>query len=338
MAKADGKIYKVDVAREWRSKHPDMPTAKLSRIIYNANKTIFDNPEQCRDALRSIEGKRGGEAQRRSSGNMAPEFLRAEARPTNPYKLPKSDETIFEPEIIKGFKRVAFFSDIHAPYHNIEALTASITFCKKDKVDAVVIAGDLFDFHGMSRFMRDPRKKNFAEELRIGVQIVETIERELGCPVFFKLGNHDERYQHFLWQKAGELMGVEEFEFAHIINSRLPDVKIVDDKRIIKLNDLCVVHGHEFGGSVFSPVNIARGFYLRAKASTIGGHHHRTSEHTEQDINQRIVTTWSVGCLCELHPAYLPINAWNHGFAVIDLDGDVEYHVRNKRIYKGKIL
>jgi len=54
-------------------------------------------------------------------------------------------------------------------------------------------------------------------------------------------------------------------------------------------------------------------------------------------MNGEITTTWSLGCLCELHPAYLPINKWNHGFAIVDIDGQ-NFEVRNKNIYKGQIF
>ena len=88
-----------------------------------------------------------------------------------------------------------------------------------------------------------------------------------------------------------------------------------------------------------SPVNIARGLYLRAKANTICGHHHRTSEHTEMNINGKITTTWSVGCLSELHPAYMPINSWNWGFAMVTLSDDKKsFEVENKRIFNGKVF
>jgi predicted phosphodiesterase len=327
-------MNKSDVARQYRAKNPDMPTHKLARIMYAENKQMYINIEDARERLRYIEGKKGARL-KKHVGNT--DFLLEKARPSNPYKLPPSDEAAYEPYILKASK-VAILSDIHAPYHNIEALTCALDYCKKAKVDAVLIDGDLFDFHGLSKFLKDPRKKNFAQELEIGAEILRIIQKELKCPVYFKLGNHDERYQHYLWQKLGELNGVEDFEFSNLLTKRVPGVKIIDDKRIVKLGQLNAVHGHEFGGSVFSPVNIARGFYLRAKASTIGGHHHRTSEHTEQDINGKIVTTWSVGSLCELHPAYLPINSWNHGFAIVDVEKNGDFTVHNKRIFKGKVL
>jgi len=36
---------------------------------------------------------------------------------------------------------------------------------------------------------------------------------------------------------------------------------------------------------------------------------------------------------------YMPLNKWNHGFGVVDLDSNgKDYEFRNKRIYKGKVL
>jgi hypothetical protein len=51
-----------------------------------------------------------------------------------------------------------------------------------------------------------------------------------------------------------------------------------------------------------------------------------------------MVTTWSLGCLCELHPAYLPINKWNWGFGIVDIEKGGDFEVRNHTIYKGKVF
>ena len=166
---------------------------------------------------------------------------------------------------------------------------------------------------------------------------MDILKKTFDAKIYFKIGNHEERYFHFLWMKAHEIVGVEEFELENIIKSRAEGIEIIKDKRIMKAGDLNIIHGHEFGGSVFSPVNIARGLFLRGKVSAMQGHNHQTSEHTESNMNGQITTTWSLGCLSELHPAYLPINKWNWGMALIDIDGQ-EFEVRNKRIHNGKVL
>lgn len=323
-------MTKTDLARKYRDEHGSiMPTLKLARIMYKENNLLFSSVEAVRRILRSIEGKNGREDDTVVTHSVS-------TRPYNPYKLPGSDETTYDPYILNA-KRALILSDVHIPYHSIEALTATFNQAKKEKPDCVLLNGDTLDFHGLSKFVKDPKKRSFADELKAFKEFFQILQKTFKAKIVFKVGNHEERYMHFLWMKAKELEGVHEFTLEQIIRSRAEGIEIVQDKRIIKAGDLNIIHGHEFAASVFSPVNVARGLYLRGKRSAIQGHNHQSSEHTEPDMDGKITTTWSTGCLCELHPEYMPINKWNHGFAVIDIAGN-EYHVRNKRIYKGKVL
>lgn len=323
-------MSKVNIAREYRDKYGwDMPTLKLARIMFNNNPLLFTNVDHARSFLRSIENKMGKKNKHIISKEMP-------TRPKNPYNLPESDEAIYEPYEIKA-KRLLVLSDIHIPYHNIEALTCAFDFAKGEKPDAILLNGDTLDFFSLSRFVKDPKARSFAHELKTFKEVMDVIKKTFNAKIYFKIGNHEERYFHFLWMKAHEIVDVEEFELENILKARAEGIEIIKDKRIMKAGDLNIIHGHEFGGSVFSPVNIARGLFLRGKVSAMQGHNHQTSEHTESNMNGDITTTWSLGCLCELHPAYLPINKWNHGFAMVDIDGQ-NFDVRNKRIHKGKIL
>ena len=325
MAATNGNVL---IARKFREQYGnDMPTLKLARIMYNQNKASFKDVESARSTLKLIEGK----------GKKIKSIERQPDRPKNPYNLPKSDEAVYEPYHLNA-SRILLLSDIHIPYHNIESLTATLDYAKNENPDCILLNGDTIDFFQLSRFCKEPGKRSFAHELDSFKQFFEILHKTFPtAKKVFKLGNHEERYNHFLWMKAGELDGVNEFKLEEIIKARAEGIEVIGEKRIIKAGDLNVIHGHEFGGSVFSPVNIARGLFLKAKVSAIQGHNHQTSEHTESDMNGNIKTTWSTGCLCELHPAYLPINKWNHGFAMIDVDGE-NFEVRNKRIYKGKVL
>jgi len=323
-------------AREYREKYPNMPTLKLARILKKENTLLYTSIDHARTSLRLIEGKIG---KYKRNAIKDKSLLKDGERPRNPYNLPESDETIYEPYILSGHKIIGVFNDIHVPYHSIGALTSSIDICKKEKIDGLLVNGDFWDFHGLSRFVKDPRKKKFGEELNIGCDLLKRFQDIFGCKIYFKYGNHDERQELFLWQRAPELADVPEMQLDHIIETRVPGIEIIKDKRIIKANALNIIHGHEFGQSIFSPVNIARGLFLRGKATALQGHNHITSEHTEPNMNGKIMTTWSVGCLSELHPKYLPINKWNHGFALVSLDENGEdFEVNNKRIYKNKVL
>ena len=311
-----------------------MPTLTLAKLIYKENKDLFTCVDDARTTLRYNEGKQGNHNRKHAKDKS---LFMNEERPKNPWKLPQSEETIYEPFIIKA-KKLAVLSDIHIPYHSVTALSAALDLIQSEKPDAILLNGDTIDFYGLSRFMKDPRKRSVAHELQATRDFLDVLS-QFGAKIYFKIGNHEERYEHYLMRVAPELLGVREFELKHLLGLDTRGIDLIGDKRIIKANDLNIVHGHEFGQSIFSPVNIARGLFLRGKVSAMQGHNHQTSSHTESDMNGNIVTTWSLGCLCELNPAYLPINKWNHGFCIINLHEDlVNYEVINYRIHKGKIV
>lgn len=294
----------------------------------------FKDVEDARGVLRYIEGKYG-EWHKKIVINTA--FVKDEPRPYNPYNLPDSDEESFTPYYIRGHKRGLIINDIHLPYQNNEAITACFNHAKKNKPDFIFINGDLLDFHLLSYFQKDPRKKRFSEELDMAKKFFQILQKTFKAKIYFKFGNHEERYDTFLYQKAHELKGVEEFELENIINARSEGITIIRDKRIVDINGLPFIHGHEFGRSFFSPVNAARGLFLQTKHSAVKGDSHTTSEHTEPNVYGKMMTTYSVGALCGLTPKWLPLNKWNHGFAEIELEGTKRFMFRNYRIQKGQV-
>lgn len=324
-------MTKTDLARKYRDEYGmEMPTLKLARIMYKENNLLFSNVNAARICLSRIEGKMITKSRVKVT-HLAP------PRPLNPYALPQSDAESYEPFILPFYSRVFIMNDIHLPYHDIPALTAAIDFGVKNEPEAVFLNGDVLDIHQLSFFERDPKNKHFAAELESFKQFMGVLQETFKCPIYYKFGNHEERYDRFLRQKAKELDGVEEFELENIIKKR-SDCQVIRDKRIVVINGLPYVHGHEFGRGFFSPVNAARGLFLQAKHSAVKGDCHTTSEHTEPDIFGKIMTTYSVGALCGITPKWLPINKWNHGCAMQFNESEGIYSLENKRIYKGKVL
>lgn len=339
-------MTKASVAAEFRSKHgPDVPTKTLARALYAEHPLLFKSVEDARKSLRYIEGK-SGEQNRKYS--VYKELYIEEPRSLNPYHLPKGDEHNYTPHVIEGPARILGLFDVHVPYHSSEALTCAIDFGVAHNADILLIGGDFIDFYGLSRFAKDPDKRNATQEILMAVDVLKALYAALKPKkVIYKMGNHDERFEHYLWQKYAEipqLTQLEEFSsitLENVLKKRLGKdfpIEFVGDKRIIKAGNLNITHGHEFPSGISSPVNIARGLYLRAKANAMCGHSHKTSLHVEQNMNDEMITTWSVGALCDLHPLYMPINSWNHGVCLITLDENGDFYVDNRRIKNGKIL
>ena len=257
----------------------------------------------------------------------------------NPLDLPPSQESNYQPyKLPINHNNILVIGDIHVPYHNIPALTLALKYGLENDVNTILLNGDIIDFYAISRFEKDPRKRNFGHEVLMTRQFLTTLRQLFpNAAIYYKCGNHDVRYDHYIMRNAPDLLGMNEFSFESLMKLDELNITFIPDKQIIRAGNLTILHGHELGQSVFSPVNIARGLFLRAKDNALCGHHHQASEHSEPNINGKLTTCWSVACLCELHPDYMPINKHHHGFAHVKVMDTGEFEVSNYRIVNGKI-
>jgi predicted phosphodiesterase len=330
-------MTKTETCKVYRKKYPNMPTLTLAKLIMDKEPETFISLENIRSFLRRIEGKMG-KSQREIYKAAHGDMYMDKARSNSPFDdLPKSSAKGRTAVNVDG-SRILFLSDIHFPYHCQKSLTIALNYGKDNKADCIYLNGDVLDFYQLSDFEKDPRKRKLSHELKQAHDFFAILRREFPkAHIYFKEGNHEERYWRFMRIKAPQLLDVEAFDLPGLLKLSEFNIHYIPGKTKANIGALSVFHGHEFGKSTFSPVNVARGLYMRAKANAICGHSHQTSEHTERDVNGKMVTTWSVGCLSELSPDYSPYNKWNHGFAFITRD-EKNFSVQNIRIYRGRIV
>jgi len=326
-------MNKTEIVRQYRAKHPNMPSHKLARIVYNDHKLLYKDTEDVRAIIRYIEGKRGKSLAKSAKG-MNSDFF-TDARPVNPYNLPKSDEDKYEPVVISGFKRIGILSDVHIPYHNLEALETAFDGLRDviGPEDAILLNGDIIDCHRLSRWAKDPKKRDFKAEVDMLKQFFESLAKTFGCRIIYKLGNHEDRYQRFLYEKASEIAGIEDFEFSNIIRAREHNIQMVEASRFMQFGGIIGIHGHEFMGSGSGDL-IARSLYQKGTVNAFQGHNHRTDNYIRRNpFTGEVTATYSIGCMSELHPAYnvLQKHPWNYGYAWMELDGD-KFIFHNKHL------
>lgn len=330
-------MVKVDVAREFRSKHPKMPTLKLARIIYAKNKLSFKDVEDVRTTLRYIEGKKG--ARHRKSVTKT-EHFKEEARPKNPYNLPDSYKEDREPfKLPTACNNILLISDLHIPYHDINAITVALDYGKKNNVNTIFINGDLIDNAQVSRFERDMNKRSVKQEFDATKQFLVSLRKAFpAASIYWLKGNHCVRWEKFLAQKVCEIWDDPYFHLEQRLRLNEEKIKILDDTILVKAGKLSITHGHHIFKGIFSPVSPARGAYMKAKQSVIVGHLHRASHHVETDLDGNTVSCYSTSCLCELRPNYSPlVSNSTHGFAHIVVQKNGHYKVNNYQIIKGEL-
>ena len=254
------------------------------------------------------------------------------------YNLPESFEEDFEHyHLPKKLKNIGIMNDIHIPFHNLSALEEAINYFIIKKVDGILLNGDVLDCYQLSKFQPDPRKRKFAEEILAFQQFIKSLRDNVTKNIFFKLGNHCERYERIMIQRSPEFLDIAKFDFENVLGCNELGVTVIKDQRIVYVGNLPVLHGHEIGMK-YANVNPARTLFLKTYKSSLCGHLHRSSEHNEQSLDGKIISCWSVGHLGDSHPLYRRINNWNHGVARIEKDENGDFEVINLRLIKNKLF
>lgn len=267
---------------------------------------------------------------------VAEDFVEATDE-SNLSPLPKSEAKDIPPFDIDKPGRYLVLSDVHIPSHDETTIRCAVDEARRQGVVGVILNGDILDCHELSRFDKDPQVTRYVEEIKLGQEfIVYLRERFRKANFYYKLGNHEARIQPYIWNRAPAFEGLDCLSIGSLLEAKKHGVEIIDDKRIIRLGKLHVLHGHEMRGG--GGVQPARWLYLKARSVALCGHFHKSSEHHSRNVADKHEAAWSLGCACGLKPAYMPVNDWNHGFAIVEVDRDGGFVVQNKRILNGKVV
>jgi len=323
------------IAEEICSKFKETPSMTLAKKLFAEYPEVYNSLDHARTTIRMIRGKIGAR-QKKSLKDKS--LLEEKPRPLNPFALPKSYSKKRRHVELKGNKFL-ILSDIHLPYQDNEALECAISEGLKQGCDAIILNGDALDCHMISDFVKDPRKRKFKDELYSIRQFLASLRNTFpDAHIYYKEGNHEERYWRYMRIKAPELFDIDAFDFPTLTHCDKHDVKWIDGKSKLNIGKLSIFHGHEFGKQFLPSVNVARGLFMKTKVSALCGHHHQTAEHSERDANGKFITCWGVACLSELSPDYNPYSRYNHGFAIVEKGNNGAFSVKNYRIHEGKIL
>lgn len=308
----------------------ELPEANTRTLARRLAKEFSVTIEQARSVVRNVRGN-CGEAKRKSLTGQVPRPNGvAGAKP----QMPPSLADKWTPFVLEGVKRVGVISDVHIPYHSEVAFASAVADLKKRKIDCLLINGDFCDFYAISRWQKDPRKRDFSAELNACREALKWLRSQFPkARITVKAGNHEERYMHYLWNSAPEICNEPRMRLSEWLELGDIGAEYVEDQRPIMAGKLPIMHGHEKGKGISSPVNQARGAFMRLHHTVLEGHGHRTSGHCEPDMFGREVFCWSTGCLCGLNPEYARVaNKWNWGFAAVDIAADGSFDVLNMRI------
>lgn len=252
--------------------------------------------------------------------------------------LPEPVDVKYEPFVANDPARWLCIGDLHLPYHSPEAIKAAVDDGKRIGATGVLINGDMLDFYGLSNHYREPNKVRVKEEIEKGREFLRWLRSQFPhARILYKLGNHCERLRRYLAERAPEIFDLEDLHLHKLLRTENEGVEVIEDKRVVMLGKLAVIHGHEYRGG--GGVQPSRWLYLRTGDSTLTNHFHRVDHYTFRTIGGREIGMWAVGCLCHMAPDYMPLNQWGAGWATIEVSAGGMFTVTNRqRLQSGRVI
>jgi predicted phosphodiesterase len=313
---------------EYLEKFPSISKSSIAAKLYNDNAHIFSNVEDARTTLRRLTG---------ANKEFSSKKINIPHTPDLPPSIMKNREFV---DLPISSNKILWLSDIHIPNQDNDALNLAIEYGVKNKINCIVLGGDLLDNTPFTNHDAPPPSANdvidWFEYCQIFLSHLRT--KFPKAHIVWIEGNHDNWYVRYLMKKAPMLFNDEYFRLPQRLDLKKYNVDFYEQHIVVRAGKLHMLHGHTIVRGFMAPVNAARGVFMRAKSSMIIGHVHSTSNHSETNIKEEPISCWSTGCLCTLAPDYDPHNTkHNLGFAHILVEENGEFEVINKRIINNKI-
>ena len=211
-------------------------------------------------------------------------------------------------------------SDVHLPFSQPVATQMVVDFIRELKPGRIHLLGDILDAQSVSRFDKDPvRKENLQDELD-SVRDWLTALRDAAprAKIIYSEGNHEFRIRKYLMSEAKALAGLRALTLEKLLDFKTLRIKFQPQDRPYRIGHLLFTHGQLI--SRWSAMSAKR-HYERFGCCTIHGHTHRLGAFYHTDISDTFAA-FENGCLSTLTPDYVTAPDWQNGFSVV-------YHSKN---------
>jgi len=229
---------------------------------------------------------------------------------------------------IKG--TTAILCDIHLGFHDITAIKTAIQYISKQNVENIVLNGDTLDAHSLSRWRKSRNDIDLLSEIALAKYFLTNLEGTFPkAKIFFKIGNHEDRLESYIAENAAAFEGL--LSWKELLELDKRGIELVGSNQIIECNGTWIAHGHEL--KISGGRNPASTLLAKTLSNVCIGHLHRTSTAYDITLEREPKRADVIGTLSKLQRAYNPYSKSNHGFAILQSDGQM----RNIKIQNGRI-
>ncbi|KKM86669.1 hypothetical protein LCGC14_1276560 [marine sediment metagenome] len=224
-------------------------------------------------------------------------------------------------------------SDIHGHFREKVVIKMALAFIREHKPSTVHLLGDIIDFYSISRFSKDPsRKEDLQEELDdTHFLLCQIREAAVDARIIYSEGNHEFRLKRYLASEAKALAMLRDLQIEKLLNLEALKIRLQPHDKPYRVGPLLFTHGQlirKWSGYT------ARAHLEKYGGCVIHGHSHRLGSCYRKDIGDTYAA-WENGCLCGLNPDYVTAPDWQHGWSVVWSQRDY-FHVEQIAVIKGR--
>ena len=211
--------------------------------------------------------------------------------------------------------RVLVFSDTHLPYADAGALRIVLKALCTYKPDEVILAGDIVDFYGISRYLKDPsRRASIQQDIDDARELLSRIRHLLpSSKMVYIEGNHELRMHKDLCRRAVEYKDLRALELPSLLHLREIGVQWVPEDRFYEIGPLSITHGE------FANKYATNKYLTEYVTDLVAGHSHHMASRYLHTFNGTF-QAHEIGCLCARQAIpYKKFPNLHHGFATADV-------------------
>jgi predicted phosphodiesterase len=224
-------------------------------------------------------------------------------------------------------------SDVHCPFQDQSVCRMALSFIREHRPGTIHLLGDIADFYSVSRFTKDPSRK---EDLQADLDATSVFLKKVrdaapSAKIIYTEGNHEFRLQRYLASEAKALAMLRSLRIEKLLNFDELGIVFRQQDQPYRVGQLLFTHGQlirKWSGAT------AKGHFERFGCCVIHGHSHRLGSFYHRDINSTYAA-WENGCLCGLNPEYTTAPDWQHGWSVVWTNSDY-FHVEQIAVVKGR--
>lgn len=205
--------------------------------------------------------------------------------------------------------------DCHIPYHDKKAFALMMAVARDLKPKHIYIIGDFIDFYAVSSHSKDPKRATMlADELKAGEAALDQLDALGAKNKVYIGGNHCDRLQRYLQDKAPELFDV--INVPELLHLKQHGWEYVPYKKHTKLGKMHFTHdvGSAGRNAVFKCLDTYQ-------HSVVTGHTHRLGYIVEGNATGEFKLSAQFGWLGDpTQVNYMQsakvLKDWAHGFGI----------------------